>query len=849
MAQPSSPNTAGTLAAIDADRLRSLIESDKPLRVPAGRRLIVRGDLDLDALTYSHKLVLSCCTFKGRVQAREARFLKSVDLSDCRFEGGLSFNGAHVGGSLTLDGAEVSAPREGAGPADFRSLRVEGDLTATGLQAEAGLDLTNVRVGGELRLEGAHVAGDLDLMNAKVGGGLFGGPGRAGSPGITVAGELRLAAAEVAAMVDLRRARLGSLNLAVAVVDGFLKCDHAQVGQPPPADAGDGRGAVELRLTRLEEGDGAEDADRCASAHGGECLKDPLDRVPGQANLSGTLVADQASFTGAAVEGPLSLQNAELRSDLVGNGLTVGGPLVLEMARVAGNVQLANGWLCGGGRMYGARIEGDLGLSGATVRGGLDLRNAALRRLGCEAGRAGDGAPTTIHGGVNVSTATLTGGLHFQRARVLGDVLVEDTRVSGEVNFTGATVTGALKVECSTITGRVKFSALDEEERKKAVAQGGPADEARELLRVGKGLSLADSRVQSDVLLEGVQVEDGNLVVEEAVIEGDLSCRYAAIRRGEGRKPQEAEEAGNGRFEGVKVTGLLRLLGARFDGKLFLNRAAIEGKLECNLGRAPRTVIGETLSLTTCRARHADFDAKPKSPAPGAPVKDWAPRRVYMSGFDFEELHVPGGDYVALLARTDPFYKSAYVAVEKWLRNRDEEDEANRVYRAMRRHRRREMTRGRWPLSPRWFVGWFRRLFDLLADTFIQIAVRTYRLLVLYLLAALLVTGLLFADPESVSLKGTAGAPPDLAVAPPPQDWNVMKSILMSVQVNLPVVPVQAVDQYQPSSRPLPALAWTDLRISYSDYAACVSVLSGLAVAFLAGGVSNKLSRRRASEA
>jgi hypothetical protein len=167
----------------------------------------------------------------------------------------------------------------------------------------------------------------------------------------------------------------------------------------------------------------------------------------------------------------------------------------------------------------------------------------------------------------------------------------------------------------------------------------------------------------------------------------------------------------------------------------------------------------------------------------------------------------------------------------------------------MRRRQRRELTRDLTPLTPRGLGRWSRRLMSLAWDTFIYVAVKISTPLILYFLVALVATAWLFSDPASVTIKeprgGQAGKDAPSRTTNP-DDWNGIRAVAMSLQINLPLLPVRAVENWRPSDNRLPGLARQGY--TYADYADVVGLVSSLAVAFLAGSISNKLSRRRATE-
>jgi hypothetical protein len=152
---------------IAAEELTKALHAGDPL----GERFsnhIIEGDLDLEARRYSHKLVIQKSVFRGRFNARDARFGCSVDLSDCTFEQGLVLEGARIEGELRLNGATIQQEPE-TYAANLKQVRVDRDIEAKKSKVEGSLDLRCSKVAGQVLFDGIQISGDLDLQSAEIG--------------------------------------------------------------------------------------------------------------------------------------------------------------------------------------------------------------------------------------------------------------------------------------------------------------------------------------------------------------------------------------------------------------------------------------------------------------------------------------------------------------------------------------------------------------------------------------------------------------------------------------------------------------------------------------------------------
>jgi len=316
-APPAEP-PADSPNRIAADKLAKAIKTDTPLGKEFSN-CIIEGDLDLDELRYSHKLVIEKSVFRGRFQASDARFACTVDLSDCTFEQGLVLEGARIEGGLCLNGAtihpypgEESAARRRAalrlGPvpegyielllinvfaANLRQVRLDRNLVAQKITVAGHLDLGMAKIGGQVRFDGARIRGDLILQEAEIEAGLVcmteegqrtAIEGNAWLPGAKVAGQILFTGAWIG----------GDLNLQNTAIGGDLFCEA------------DGKGQRTV--------------------------------IHGNANLNGARVASMVNFSGAQIGGEMSLQTTSIGGALDCRGrdeqLTEIGAATFRHARI-----------------------------------------------------------------------------------------------------------------------------------------------------------------------------------------------------------------------------------------------------------------------------------------------------------------------------------------------------------------------------------------------------------------------------------------------------------------------------------------------------------------------------------
>jgi hypothetical protein len=196
-----------------------------------------------------------------------------------------------------------------------------------------------------------------------------------------------------------------------------------------------------------------------------------------------------------------------------------------------------------------------------------------------------------------------------------------------------------------------------------------------------------------------------------------------------------------------------------------------------------------------------------------------------------------------LLEASAPFARSAYLHMEKWLRDRGDEDTADQVYREMRRRSRREPGPGQSPTSPTWLLGEPWRFLEwLFLDVLVGYGTQSGRTGVAFLLLVALSTWL-FLPREAVEDGHTSEAQPGAVGAVGAEEvYKPLDAFWVALQLNLPVVKLPAAEKWKPSDRPL----WTigPVTIRYHDYASGAAFLSWIIVPLFLGSVSGVIKKQ-----
>jgi hypothetical protein len=854
-----SPYARQTVAA---EKIREAIEANR-----GGVKVldaVIEGTVDLSAVAFDHEVILRACTFKGPLDARDARFGKSVDLTNCVFEQNLCFAGARIEGSLLLPNCEIrkgdssalQQPGQQDGPqASFALLRVGGNLIADALTSAVRVSFNGARITGDASFTAAGLTGGLGLEVAVVEGSLNCGRVRLrnGPPdphgGQVQEGSALLGGIKVTGQVNFRAAVIErDLVLYSADIHCGLRCgpdgqDRTQIGGDALLTAATVAFGAEFSEAQISGNLNLQDAevDGDLICQRTEILYkkagDPDAAGPegGSALLAGAAITGVTDFRGAQIAHDLYLQSTVIRGGLYCRAFEV--PPTPETPHGTRTTIGKNAWLAaatvqGGIDFSGASIGGELSLDGADVEGGLFCRPWRLHFNSVDALPASAGGnalsattvfvPTHVAGNALLAAARISGVVDFSGARIDhnlnlesadiknglfckpmndhytvigGKALLTATKVSGVVDFTGALVREDLNLESAEINNGVCCRPYGEQ----SVVVGGSM-----LLtgaKVSGGIELPAARIQNDFSLEG------------AHLDGKLNCAQAHV-------------AGKALLNDVQVSGQIDFDGARVGGELVLQGARVDGKLSFL-----RTHAAGRVDLRACSVRNAElgFGEPEESADPHAKKPTWPALRI--EGFQFQDLTMGeqekgrARDYADLLRASETFDVSTYYVIERWLRNRGEEEQANKIYLAMRRERRKHSRAGR-----------IYRIMDAFFDAPIYLALR-FKLLFFVFVASLVLTTLVLLSDDACRLK-TADATP--------VTWSPLDAFWMSAQLHLPMTHIPAVDRWELTSKPV-RLGGVNCWLHYDYFGSFISLFGYVAVPLFVAGVANTWLRQKAS--
>jgi hypothetical protein len=806
----------------------------------------VQGDVDLSSADIDHQLSIKDCVFEGHFDISEARCDKTLALSGCTFEQNVNFAGLQVEGRLLLDNVTIRAGQRNQGSAVFHQMRVHRQVYAAGLQSDVGLDFGQARLngpfvcnstkerpticGGDLLLAGATIQGSVHLM------------------GVQVKGSVRLDGALIEGDLDFEpieslQSEIGMLSMPNVKVSGWVSLRGVHI-------QGD------LWLSEAVLGDallfGAKDAYRTA--------------IDGDANLGGMHCAGELHLSGTTFKKSLQLKGARLKRGLTcrplgGDQTEIGEFASLVGARVRGDVQWS-----------GALIKGELNLTYISLKGNLRLSPTEQRR-------------TEIAGDIKLVGAKVTGWCDLNGVKIQGGLLLPYANIDGAVTFSpdsgfrpevgghfffyGAKLGGGL-----TCNGAVVKGDLDGEQAVVGVgiclSPGGG-----HICEIGADVNLNGTKIDGPARFIGTKINH-DLLLHKSSIQGDLFCTPEGIIPtviGRNLTLNHARLSGSATLTGLQIANDLNFQSAEvenvFCGCAGTKRTAIGGKAwfnnlkasqvdlgGCTVGGdvclvgvhvashfycwtavAPATEIGGELLLMGSRLGEARLTGSEcggrlidlgKAQINHLQLTDRLPARVNMEGCEYQQISVPGADYLALLEATPTFHKSTYCTMEKWLRNAGRAAEADRVYLSMRRRARRE---GMMPLN---------RLGDWLLDVTIGYGLKSHRLLV-YIFLMIALSCWVFSTPLSVV--GIAEAK-DANLHPAPDSWSTWDAIWISLETNVPFVTSMTNHKWRASSERIDLLN-QQLPIRYDDYASIVSLLSWIVVPLFLAGVAGIVLRNQ----
>ncbi|MEV5568876.1 hypothetical protein AB0L06_02420 [Spirillospora sp. NPDC052269] len=403
------------------------VQPGLPGRTPAVRLFNARitGVLDLSLATVPHPLVLVGCEFEHPPILDGAHLpaltlvrahLPGLQAVHTRITGDLSLLETHCEGTLWLDGTEIG------GLLDLSGARLRGDPAVRADHLTVGGDLTmrNATTHGKVTLWNAHIRQALRLDDARFanpGGVAFDGDGLAAEDGLFArrlesSGEFRLQDARIGRRCDLGGARLtnpggDALQADALKVDGTLEMSSLAT-----------EGRLSIRGAALTGGLRMEGA--TLSNPGASAVYAVQTEIGESARLSDGFSADgELTFGGMRVTGNFFMRGARVSNPgkvaLSLPGVSLNGPLMLEDARVTGEIHMIDASVRGGITFQNAHVSnpGSAAITAARVKaaGTVDC---------CEGFRAA--------GRVSFTSAEVGRDLCFDGAHIEGDLELKRSR-------------------------------------------------------------------------------------------------------------------------------------------------------------------------------------------------------------------------------------------------------------------------------------------------------------------------------------------------------------------------------------------------------------------------------------
>ncbi|GAB1544427.1 hypothetical protein NUACC21_71030 [Scytonema sp. NUACC21] len=851
-----TPDERGIISG--AELMKSIIDNE-PIEPINGA--IVEDFIQLNSVSYDHKLVLHNITFREHFDVSEAHFKRSVDLTGCVFEQNINFSDTEIERNLVLTEAEIKATQEKfQNLANFERSYVKGILDTRALQANVKLNLNYSQIGNlvlhslaekqtvcneevsligakivhELNCSGTKIAKDLILQSTEIQGDLFCNLRRGYCT--EVGGDVWMIGAKISGRADFSGAKIGGdLELQIADIQGALDCKpeqdeqqqwhYTEIGGKAILSGAKISPLVNFCGAKITKGLSLERAEINGNVFC-ESWENRQTRILGKANCVGVQVTGSMKFSGAIITNDLDLKGANIKENLFcqseeGNRTEIGGRVNLTEAQVFGSVDFS-----------GAKIFGDLDLKRAEIKSKLDCEVKANHR-------------TEIGKNINLAGTKVLGSVNFRGAQIAQDLVLKGVEIAGSLkcHFT-------LPSESST----------DAENVEKIYTE------------VGNDVNLIRARISSSVDLKYLKIQ-GNLKLEGAEFSSNFSCNINNINlRKNGNKEINFKEC------------TIRCLNIEIDLPLKHSKSSFSSKPT------------KPASSSKCSKLNLAFTKVIKLII--SPQKDGLEKseefefnsegfEFNLEGFEYQQLELPENEestankYIQFLAATQPFDEGTYLFMENWLRNQGAQLDANRVYTEMRRRNRRETISSdiklirKWRLllkSPRgrlrlikilWIYS-FQQVYDWVLDFTIRYGTATNRLFFFYFLPVLMCSWLLFYNLQSVELDWTVTAgdlnnshvikrsnqqkpqllETKLLVHPTRQDWTSMNAFWLGVKTTIPVIPFAFTDKWTPSSQPIVCFNKKWCSISYDTYAKFTTLLGWITVPLFLAGISGIVKRQ-----
>lgn len=851
------------------------------------RDVTFEGHVDLRDSRFRKTVDLRGCTFNGGVRMEGTRVEGSLLMSGVTvhpLEGDNRGRAARLS-LLKVGGHFLARGLEAHGGLDLTRAGVRGHLDLSSRPGRrtwlAGSVVMNVaRVGGNVRLCGALVDGDLEAEAVRVSAYFIAGPLRERPDRdegavleIThIRGKTNLSGARITGEMDFTAARVdGTLGFQAAEIRGGLFCRTMQGHQPEIGGSVDGPGArilttLDLSGARISQNvrlDGATIRGTVFLRNGWTMKEGPPAWWKGDAPVTAprepdlrTRIGGRLLMSHAKVGGDVSVQDAWLQQDAALTDAAVSGAVSFSQSTVGDDIMLeaatiAGGFYCrcvdglrpeiggsikgnaarigAGIFMSGAVVKEDVGFAGARVGGPVEMDAKCIS----SPGHAGE----EMHGADAARSSTPGAG----GTVVLGTIQLGQATVAGALEFAGL-VSGGIFLEGAAVTGSLELAdarigpPYDP-------ARGLPDPDADAMLRTAgesrKAVDATGLRLQGAVRLAGVRMI-GDLDLQTARVDNGLFCgaRFVGGRLA-GERPVIG---GSVLLGGATILAEADFRAAWIAGDLSLERATVDGRLRCRLleptgneWRAHLCTRVRGLNLRNCTVDYLDLQGVERrggevQPEGGAGTAQGVP--ILLEGCQFRELSVPGGgekekDYLFLFRTHEgrAFRQSNYILMEHWLRDRGEDEAAERVYRLMRERRRTSM-RNRHQRAGDWLVCALRA------------AAMHFQSLIVAALVVYCLSVAIFRDRNSVVAEG--------ARTSASAKWSTTDAFIMAAQVHLPMFTLPGKAHWEPAPK---RIRGTIIPLRYDAYAMVISLLSYTIIPLVLGGIATTWLRRGKSGA
>lgn len=411
------------------------------------------------------------------------------------------------------------------------SIRVSGNIEATGIKVNGGVLLRNAQVGGQLSFTDGAISNSEDdaisLDGAQINGGLF-------MSQLAVRGEVRILGAHIGVQLLLSKSTLTNLNghalsLDGTAVNGDLFMNGLIATGEVRAPGMKTIGQVSLEGAKLRN-------------PGGRALHLDGGKVDGDLFMNEAKFDGQVRAVGATIGGQVVLANAKIDNGSANalslSSISIEGDLAMQKLEVTGAV-----------RIDGAKIASNLILTEAKLSNvdnvalsldALDLKGIAML-MKLEAAGEVRALGARIGGNLSLTEARVANAkqhaICLDNVQISGSVSMKRIDVSGQLRALGAHIDGQLNLSNAEFTYPKGYAvSLDG-----AVIQGGlfmvetKADAQMRAVKAHIGGQMTLTRLKmSNMKRSGLNLSGATLgeliLVDENTCLGGLDLSFATVR-------------------------------------------------------------------------------------------------------------------------------------------------------------------------------------------------------------------------------------------------------------------------------------------------------------------------------